>query len=234
MGCIRHKYKCLIIGIANSIIVYTMHSSRKDCLPSFNNIRKRKKAQIFVGVIIPGSTAFEDIEETVTRQLAPFGDDWKAEPYKFYLDKDSLSEITEEGPLSEEKLAKWYGKPISRDEHGFYYVTTNNPQAQWENWRIGGRWYGVVKQMALQNQDHDLNIKPEHQKLKNNMTRLEHVESLAQFFVLLTPDLHWYAIGTGLVMLEYSEQVINEWKIQSQKILEAHRHDILVGVNCHS
>lgn len=88
--------------------------------------------------------------------------------------------------------------------------------------------------MTPQSNDHDLNIKPEHQRLKNNMTRLEHVESLAQFFALLTPDLHWYAIGTGLVMLEYSEQVINEWKIQSQKILEAHRHDILVGVNCHS
>lgn len=90
-------------------------------------------AQIFVGVIIPGSTAFEDIEETVTRQLAPFGDDWKVEPHNVYLDKDTLSEIAEEGPLSEEELEKWYRRPIFRDEQGYYYVSTYNPQAQWES-----------------------------------------------------------------------------------------------------
>ncbi|GHO89702.1 hypothetical protein KSZ_77080 [Dictyobacter formicarum] len=57
-------------------------------------------AHIFVGVIVPGSTAFEKIEETVKSQLEPFGDYWEVEPHKVYLSKGEISDIAERTIIS--------------------------------------------------------------------------------------------------------------------------------------
>ncbi|GCE09511.1 hypothetical protein KDAU_68400 [Dictyobacter aurantiacus] len=197
-------------------------------------------AHIFVGVIVPESTTFEKIEDTVKRQLEPFGDYWEVAPYKVYLSKDNIRDIIEEHNLSPEKRenivqVKWWGHSLAIDEQGIYYMSTYNPQAKWDDWWcIGGRWNGVVSKMSRHNSGQSSNIEPEHCSLHENMIRIEQIENIPQFFALLTPDLHWYEIGTEGVKLEYSEQEVSMWQIKAQQILAEHRNDILVGVDCHS
>ncbi|BCL83756.1 hypothetical protein ccbrp13_62210 [Ktedonobacteria bacterium brp13] len=191
-------------------------------------------AHIFVGVIVPGSTAFENVEDTVKRQLEPFGDDWKVEPYKVYLDKEEISNIAKDHNISQKELEKWYGRPLALDERGSYYSSTYNSQAKWDYWCIGGSWDGVASKMSRHNNDYRADIELGHCSLKGNMIRIAQVETIPQFFALVTPDIHWYEIGSEGVKLECGEQDRSEWEIKTQQIIETHRNDILVGIDCHS
>ncbi|GHO89701.1 hypothetical protein [Dictyobacter formicarum] len=88
--------------------------------------------------------------------------------------------------------------------------------------------------MSRHNSGQSTNTEPEHCRLNENMIRIEQLDTIPHFFALLTPDLHWYEIGTEGVKLEYSEQEESEWQIKAQQILAEYRNDILVGVDCHS
>lgn len=76
-----------------------------------------------------------------------YDDKTAEEAYKDALAWDAEERCREhfEGDKEDMKaVLKWYtGLDLEQDEEGWYYMSTANPDGEWDWWQIGGRWSGV-------------------------------------------------------------------------------------------
>jgi hypothetical protein len=99
-------------------------------------------------VIIPPDG---DVESLVARALAPFDESLEVEPYQHYLKPYEIErmaqhyglELTDLASLAA-KMMDWTNHPGGVDEKGLYWVTSINPDGQWDWYEIGGRWHGHI------------------------------------------------------------------------------------------
>jgi hypothetical protein len=100
-------------------------------------------------------TACVEHPDALEKALAPYDENLEVEPYRDYeggepaghwsLDKGTLS-----GPVTWADVARLYNEKYGDgeeqmlvDESGrAYSMSTRNPDAKWDYWRIGGRWGG--------------------------------------------------------------------------------------------
>lgn len=79
------------------------------------------------------------------KQLAPYSEELKVEPYKKYLSIDEIKRIKKnyqtDDPLP--YMSDWTGDSGGQDENGLYYWSTYNPQSKWDWYSLGGRWKGT-------------------------------------------------------------------------------------------
>ncbi|MCG5216917.1 hypothetical protein [Streptosporangium sp. KLBMP 9127] len=96
----------------------------------------------------------------VDRQLAPYGKEARASPYRHYLTEPEIAEVRDwailmgelpadcdEAQAAEYVVQRLYGDLMSerdkveRDERGWRFFTTENPTARWDYWFIDSRWW---------------------------------------------------------------------------------------------
>jgi hypothetical protein len=197
-------------------------------------------SHFFTVVIVPGATPPDQIEETVTRLLAPYDEKLAVVPYKVYLDQENIEHMASHYKTSADDLAalarhmrNWCGNEGGVDERGLYRLSTYNPQSKWDWWVIGGRWNGKVRS-APRNDETGFNFGSEYHQLPENMLPVKELQTPLSCFALVTPDGVWHEQGEmgmfGMVANEKEEEV---WQREVAEILQKHQSDILVGVDCH-
>jgi len=142
-----------------------------------------------------------------------FGTTWSAEAEEFE-DKTFESDPAKSSPLPNCEYCSGRGK----------YKTTYNPNGQWDWWRVGGRYDGVIRDKPSNVGWHD--IGPEHQKLEHNM-------STPQFLIdhniipsaIVTPDGRWY---------EEDPRRSTEWEGTAKSIFAKNLGTHAVGLDCHA
>lgn len=102
----------------------------------------------FVTLVLvpPGAN---DVERAVEQLLAPFDEGLRMAPYKCYVEGKELERMQEQYKLRSRaelvpKLKEWFGHDGGVDTKGLYYLSTYNPQSEWDWWKIGGRWTGFL------------------------------------------------------------------------------------------
>jgi hypothetical protein len=100
--------------------------------------------QFLTLVVVPNET--QEIVVTLTRLMAPYDVERTAPARKEYVPHDELEyllEVYEPYGLRREDveavvaaLQEDTGFVCGHDETGFWYLTTENPQAQWDGWRL--------------------------------------------------------------------------------------------------
>jgi hypothetical protein len=94
--------------------------------------------------------------ERLEAALAPFDENLEVEPYRDYEDGEpaehwSLGKGTLSGPVTWADVARLYNEKYADDEERMlvdesgraYSMSTRNPDAKWDYWRVGGRWGGM-------------------------------------------------------------------------------------------
>lgn len=103
--------------------------------------------------------------ETVSAQvrdvLKPYSSSFKVAPYKEYfteaevkeaIDHFGIKSLSSSGivvpytcRLSTKQRLEWFGENSGYDEKGYYRISTVNPKIKWNDYHIGGAWYGIFK-----------------------------------------------------------------------------------------
>ena len=89
----------------------------------------------------------DDIEAAVADALRPFGDDFAVKPWKQYLRPGEIAAMAKTFRLRRSGLHRlagqmpgWNGCAGAVDERGLFAVRTDNPDARWDWYEIGGRF----------------------------------------------------------------------------------------------
>lgn len=98
-------------------------------------------------------------EQAVCDKLAKYDENKAVEPYKIHIKQSEVDQVMStykdelnEGPITDEVifecLSEYYlgikGK-AGKDEKGYYYLSTYNPDSKWDWYQLGGRWSGMLK-----------------------------------------------------------------------------------------
>lgn len=165
--------------------------------------------QFYVFVVVPSNT--EDVVATVTRLM---------EPYELYREVPLHKEFVPEHEIQE--VVTTFGVDAGdleavmaglRDESGFecgiesgriYWMTTDNPQGQWDSWRL----------RSLRDDVWPVSVIPK-----------DHVPS-----AIVTPDGVWHDLGDKWNMAE--DEKIDVWK-KAEALLEQYASCLGVMLYCH-
>lgn len=190
---------------------------------------------------------FSNLHEKVNEMLSPYYSELEVEAYREYLNQSDIDkEIKYLLGLSKEEINKlaieyevasndleaiakinldWHEEDIvGFDEHGYYRMTTVNPQGKWD-------WYSIIETEYI---DSDVLIK--------YPCRVINLPNLVPY-ALVTPDGHWYEAGEQVGIqafkrfrlhqnLPITEEEIN-WDLQVKKILACYPNYFAVALNCH-
>lgn len=101
-----------------------------------------------------------DAEKVVGDMLEPYDENKEVGEHKQYLSENSVKGALEffkktpkspsgvsieQGELTPEEIEEYEGgKNAGKDEKGYYYMSTYNPQSKWDWYEIGGRWSGML------------------------------------------------------------------------------------------
>jgi hypothetical protein len=190
-------------------------------------------------VIIPGTTAPDEVEEVVRRLLAPFDVNLPVAPYKVYLTGQDRERLAARYGVPADKLAPFLLQSRQgwrEDEHGLYRLTTANPQARLDSCKIGGRWNGALRPSSHGKRA----VFPGGDKYERFAGNVLPVKLVCQpdhnpiCHALVTPDGEWHERGTagwwGVLSNEKDE---NEWDREVAAIFQRYQDHLLVGVDCH-
>jgi hypothetical protein len=197
-------------------------------------------SHFFTVVIVPGTTPTNQIEETVSRLLAPYDENQRVEPYKVYLDREDIARMAARYDIAPDNLAelahyitRWTGLQGGMDEHGLYRLSTYNPEAKWDWWVIGGRWNGEIRG-APRNDETGFNFGAEYHQLAENLLPVSQLEHRLTCFAVVTPDGSWHERGhMGMWAIVTGEKEQDAWDKEVMALLQQHQGDLLVGVDCH-
>lgn len=120
-------------------------------------------------------------------------------------------------------------------------ISSCNPDATIDWWRIGGRWDGVLfgKEHAEHSSDGGpgFNFGSEHETIANNCRRVSEIPIDDPFYVpfaILTPESEWIEKGSmgwwGIITHEESDA---QWYKTVKKVLSKYPNHLAVAVDCH-
>src|SRR5262249_37176096 len=151
-------------------------------------------SHFFTVVIVPGTTAPDQIEDTVSRLLAPYDENLRVHPHKVHLNHKSIERMAshyKKSPQDLTELARsindWTGDEGGVDEQGLYHLSTHNPQPKWDWWVIGGRWNGVIRDHP-KGDGTGFNFGEQYHQLEENMLPVKSLDHKLTCFALVTPD----------------------------------------------
>ncbi len=97
----------------------------------------------------------DDMETAVVAAMRPFGDEFTVKPWKRHLGPREIAAMARcyrLRPTAVRKLAErmkdWCGCEGGIDRRGLFALLTCNPDARWDWYEIGGRWWGKFKDNA--------------------------------------------------------------------------------------
>lgn len=197
-------------------------------------------SHFFTIAIVPGTTAPENIEDTVSRLLAPYDENLQIESHQVYFSNGRVERMAKHYRKSPQDLAglvqdldDWTGNEGGVDEQGLYYWSTSNPQSKWDWWVIGGCWNGEVRGTP-KNDETGFNFGEQYHQLEENMLPVKWLDHKLSCFAIVTPDGAWHQQGQmGWWAVVTNEKDDSEWEKEVMEIIQRHREDILVGVDCH-
>jgi hypothetical protein len=202
-------------------------------------------AHFKVLVILPANT--NNVEEKVRNLLNSYYSELEVEPYKEYLDqaavekevkrlstlpKESLEKLAADLDVSSdnlEEIAKlnldWdEDELVEADEHGFYRMTTINPQGKWD-------WYSFIEA-----------------ELRESATPIRYPCRVVELpevipYAIVTPDGRWYEAGGEVSVQAFMRIYLNSdvntsaeevnWNLKVQKTLACYPDCFVVALNCH-
>jgi hypothetical protein len=211
-----------------------------------------------VGIIVPESE-LADLDAFITSQMDPYDENREVESYVAYSVEqaafDLQSEITRYKQIIRRNEANYdidrccqrlrellrmtpeqkYRERLRGfedfDEAG-RPISTYNPAAKWDWYRIGGRWDGWITG-NVQESDGGFNFGRQHETVANNSATTEQV--LARDTIphaLVTPEGQWHERGRlgcfGLLRTENED-----WEPQARKILARYPGHHVVLLDAH-
>jgi hypothetical protein len=165
-----------------------------------------------VMVLVPSNT--EDMVAAVTRLMSPFDAGLTISPHKEYVAQDEIIYVVDvfrhEGLKAEDveavlrALEEDSGCPGGIDERGIYLMTTDNPQAHWDSWRI--------------------------QSLHNDVRPVPRTGRDRAPAEMITPDGVWHDLNAGLS--EAGDLQVSRWN-RAELLLAQYPDHVAVTVHCH-
>lgn len=154
---------------------------------------------------------------------------WKdhIKPYE-----DFVEEVKRNHPMN--------GKPGTKCDtcHGAgVYKSTYNPESQWDWYRIGGRWDGVICHTYVESTDNGFNFGANHESVEKNMIAAsKFLDAFTEEnvpYAIIDPDGEWHQKGKmGWWGISTGES--DTWKTDAHEILKKYRCDhVFVGLDCH-
>jgi hypothetical protein len=119
------------------------------------------------------------------------------------------------------------------------YETTYNPKSQWDWYRVGGRWDGLIVNNRQYSQN-GFNFSHVHETIKNNSLLLDSLPDEIDDnwipFAIVTPDGEWHEKGDmgwwGIV-----NDAKSNWEQEAKEIINKYRKGeikyMAVAVDCH-
>lgn len=163
----------------------------------------------------------EELNERWRAFLAPFKQEWER----------TEREYTESHPAFAQP------RPDCEECDGTgAYMSTYNPQSQWDWYRVGGRWDGCLIGNP-QESENGFNFNKKHETVSNNslplnelLQRYEKTGELFTFFALVTPEGKWIEKGNmGWWGMVSNEKNPDDWKEQSLRIYSLYAgHDVVL------
>src|SRR5260221_3650126 len=206
--------------------------------------------------------AEEDIKAKVEQMMTPFDENIEVEPYHDYLSaKDVASMARHYGTHDLVGLATrmedWTDCPGGVDKKGLYKISTYNPQAKWDWWRVGGRWDGMVSNQPKASEG-GFNWSNAHEQLPGNVVLLKTIDHELTCHSIITPDGAWHEC-VAVYQTDWQEpfqaaynelteehRAVNqaawrgendrleaEWFAEKRDILAKYGHCLAVGVDYH-
>lgn len=120
-------------------------------------------------------------------------------------------------------------------------VSSCNPVATVDWWRVGGRWdgwiFGIEREEASSDGEGGFNFGAEHQKLENNCRRVSEIPIDDPYYVpfaIITPEGEWIEKGSmgwwGIIRDETSDA---QWHETVKTVLAKYPEHLGVAVDCH-
>jgi hypothetical protein len=211
-----------------------------------------------VGIIVP-EDKLPDILAFICKQMEPYNENTRVEPYVCYSIEEAKAEIERDiarlGRIIEQQSPD-YNLDKCRDilaglrttipeqrysEYVQYHelfnvqgepLSTSNPDSKWDWFVIGGRWDGWITGNE-QSSDHGLNFGPQHQTIENNIATTEQaVERDVIPHAIITPDGEWHEhgqMGWWGIMITENEG----WDAQTREILTGYPGHHLLILDAH-
>jgi hypothetical protein len=201
-----------------------------------------------VGVIVPAEK-LPEVHDFIAKQMAPFDENTKVEPYVCFSIEQAKAEIerdirrfeqiihTKEAGFDLDKCrdivtAMRTSTPEQRYREYVQHheqfntqgepLSTYNPDSKWDWWVIGGRWDGWINGMTTS-----------HTAVSDNLASTAQVIERGIIpHAIITPDGHWHARGQmGWWAIQLTD---NEgWVDHVREILARYPDDHLVIVDAH-
>lgn len=111
------------------------------------------------------------------------------------------------------------------------YLSTYNPRAKWDSWRIGGRWDGAVAGRRRRSGG-GFNLGRQHEELSGNVVPVARLPRGLTCFAIVTPDGDWHQEGE-LGAWGVAWNVDADWPRKVRLLLEARRDCLAVGCDLH-
>lgn len=192
----------------------------------------------------------ENIEEEVSKLLAPFNENMEVPEYPHFLDEEDITRMRDfyqgEGKLSKEDnslesllplMGEWTGHPGGIEDGHLYYLTSYNPRSKWDWYVIGGRWDGALRNDAdceICKKDwrhlYDFhNGRPD--ALQNNMLPVHEIPEDFESFAVVT-EHGWHELGHMGWWAVVSDEN-EDWPKQFKWLKEEHQDHMAVLVDLH-
>jgi len=153
-----------------------------------------------------------EIKESLDRLMAPFDEGLEVESHP----EDCWCE----------------GNPDCPECHGTgVFQGTFNEQAEWDWYRIGGRFDGLLTGIERPSTDRGFNFAASHEQLEYNALLCRDIRPDFSPYAVLTPDGEWHAGGWSY--MDPSDEQAAEWNRQVRAWFDQYPNNWAVGVDCH-
>ena len=190
----------------------------------------------------------KEIKDFIGKKMERYHDEYKLPiPVKHYLDEweykdesiqnilknclpdpkfdlgtlpEILKKIFEEWGVSEEECAKTH--PPGVDLEGIYYHTTANDNAQWDWYRVGGRWDGYITNNP-QESENGFNFDGKHETIENNNILVSKLPNDKIPYGLVLPNDEWLDKDSS-----------GNWRNLFEESLAKFTDHYIVSLDCHN
>ena len=169
--------------------------------------------QFLTIVVVPAETG--DVVAALTRLMAPYDVERSVAARKEYVPQEELDylvEVYEPYGLKRDdvdavvaQLEEDTGFACGHDESGYWWMTTDNPQGEWDGWRL----------QSLQDDS-----------WPTTAALPEHLYSSA----IVTPDGVWHDLGARWDMNDEQAQAL---RARTAELLAQHPSHLAVALHCH-
>lgn len=185
-------------------------------------------------VLIPEGT--KKAKAYIKNAMEPFCEELETKPYKEFISLKELKDccsssgieladpkVDPEGSEVLSAIAAYHGGKAGFDkkENKHFYLSTYNPNGEWDWYRVGGRWDGWIVDNE-QSSNNGFNFDKVHETIENNSCTVKELTDDNIPNSILVDD-KWYSRDNS-----------KNWHKKVKKLFEEYKNFLAVAVDCHT